>query len=45
MFGELNETIIYVENRTDCINLISEIPEELIEYKEYMELLNFLNLN
>ena len=32
MFGELNETKIYVENRADCSNLISEIPEELINF-------------
>ena len=32
MFGELNETVIYVENRTDCSNMIFEIPEELISF-------------
>ena len=30
IFGELNNTKIKVQNRTDCSNLISEIPEELL---------------
>ena len=36
MFGDMNETTIYVQNRTNCNNMISLIPEELtVIYEDF----------